>query len=277
MAATGSGGVAVPNILDEILAHKRAEVERAAAAVPVEGLRSQEGYVLPRRNFFGAVSVPRRRGPNLIAEIKRASPSAGLIRGEFDPVELARQYAVGGADAISVLTDEKFFQGRLEYIEQVKAAVGLPVLRKDFLICEYQLYESRAAGADAVLLIAEALEADRLPELVCLAQELELCVLLEVHTSQALHQCLMRLDQARRQNLLIGINNRDLKTQTIDLETSVRLAGLVPPGLPIVAESGVATRRDVERLHAAGARALLVGEALLRQEDAAQAIRRLFG
>ena len=267
----------MPNILDEILAHKRAEVEQAAAAVPVERLRGQSGYGLPRRNFFGAVSAPRRGRPNLIAEIKRASPSAGLIRADFDPVALARQYAAGGADAISVLTDEKFFQGRLAYIEQVKEAVGPPVLRKDFLISDYQLHESRAAGADAVLLIAEALEPSQLPDLVSLAQELELCVLLEVHTRQALHQSLTRLDQSRRKNLLIGINNRDLKTQTIDLDTTAKLAELVPPGLPIVSESGVATRRDVECLHAAGARALLIGEALLRRPDPAEAIRQLFG
>jgi indole-3-glycerol phosphate synthase len=221
--------------------------------------------------------VPRADGPNLIAELKRASPSAGLLRAEFDPPALARQYAAAGAHALSVLTDERFFGGRLEYLEQVKAAVGLPVLRKDFLIDPYQLHESRACGADAVLLIAEVLPPARLVELVRLAAELELGVLLEVHARDVLVQVLLALDGTDRAGLLLGINNRDLRTQRVDLGTFEKLADLAPPGLPLVAESGIRTRLDVQRLHAAGARAVLVGEVLLHAADPAAAIRRLRG
>lgn len=265
------------NILAEILADKRAEVEQARARHPLESLRSMPGYALPRRNFYGAVSVPRRSGPNLIAEIKRASPSAGLICPDFDPARLARQYADGQAQALSVLTDEKYFGGRLEFIEQVKAVVGLPVLRKDFLIDPYQLYESRAFGADAVLLITEAVGVPRLPELIGLAHELELCVLLEVHERRTLLDFLMAFDAEQRSGLLLGINNRDLRNQIVDLATTERLVDLAPPGMPIVAESGIKTRADVNRMYAAGARALLIGQALLGSGDPQATIRQLFG
>ncbi len=267
----------MPSVLDEILAHKRLEVERRAVERPVKALRAMPGYADPRRNFYGMVSAPRSGGPNLIAEIKRASPSAGVIRPDFDPVALARAYEAGGAAALSILTDEKYFHGRLEYIEQVKAAVGLPVLRKDFVVDAYQLHESRAYGADAVLLIAEALTPGLTGELIQLARDLGLCVLLEAHERDALLSLLLCLEKRPRGHLLIGINNRDLKAQKIDLATTPRLAQLVPPGLPIVAESGIRTRGDVERMHAAGARALLVGETLLRSDDPAAAIRRLLG
>jgi indole-3-glycerol phosphate synthase len=252
------------NVLDEILAHKRQEVEQARAVTPLHALQSLPGYAMPRRNFYGAVAAPRRRCPNLIAEIKRTSPSAGVIRADFDPVTLARQYADAPAQALSVLTDAKHFGGRLEFIEPIKAAVGLPVLRKDFVIDHYQLHQSRAFGADAVLLIADALELGHLLDLLRVARELELCVLLEVHARETLIATLPALDQQRRAGVLLGINNRDLKTQIVDLATTERLAELVPPGLPIVAESGIQTRRDVQRMHAAGARALLIGEFGLR-------------
>lgn len=265
------------HVLDEILTHKRTEVEHAQTARPLEMLKKLAGYFLPRRNFYGAVSVPRRTGPNLIAEIKRASPSAGVIAQTFDPVAIAREYAAGGAAALSVLTDERYFGGCLEYLEQVKAAVGLPVLRKDFLVDGYQVYESRAYGADAVLVIAEALPLDLTVELVTLARSLELWVLLEVHTQRCLLEVLPALEGQWREGILVGINNRDLQAQRVDLATTEALADLVPPGLPIVSESGVRTRRDVERLHAAGARALLVGETLMRSEHPAQTIRALFG
>lgn len=265
------------NVLDEILAHKRVEVEQARSTTPIEELKSRPGYFLPRRNFFGAVAVVRRGRPNLIAEIKRSSPSAGLIRSEFDPVAIARQYAAGGAQALSVLTDAKYFGGNLEYIEAVKAAVELPALRKDFLVEPYQVYESRAAGADAVLVIADALPAKTATELVSLARELDLWVLLEVHSREALFGMLQNLTEEQREGVLLGINNRDLQAQQIDLATTEQLAALVPPGFPIVAESGIRTRQDVDRMHAAGARALLIGETLMRSGDPAQAIRQLFG
>ena len=265
------------NILDEILAHKRQEVEQSKRDRPLEHLKSRSGYFLPRRNFYGAVSVPRRGRPNLIAEIKRSSPSAGLIATEFDPVAIARQYAAGGAQALSVLTDEKYFGGRLEYIEQVKAVVGLPVLRKDFLVDPYQVHESRAYGADAVLVIADALEPAVAGELVALARSLDLWVLLEVHARESLVVALRIILGQGPPGVLLGINNRDLQAQRVDLATTEELANLVQPGFPIVAESGIKTRHDVERMHAAGARALLIGETLMRSGDPQRTIRELFG
>jgi len=266
----------VPNILDEILAHKRGEVERGRAMRPLDVLQSMPGYAQPRRDFYGAVAGPRGDRPNLIAEIKRASPSAGPICPEFDAVQIARRYADAGAQALSVLTEEKYFGGRLEFIADVKAAVELPVLRKDFLTERYQLHESRAYGADAVLLIAEAVAVAELPALVALAQRLEMTVLLEVHTREALTGVLDVLRAEPRRDLLLGINNRDLKTQTVDLATTEQLAPLVPAGVPIVAESGIQTRADVARMRAAGACALLIGESLLRSDDRAATIRDLF-
>jgi indole-3-glycerol phosphate synthase len=265
------------NVLDEILAHKREEVEAAQRVRPVEMLKALPGYLMPRRNFYGAVTVPRRGKPNLIAEIKRASPSAGVIRAEFDPIEIARQYARGGAQALSVLTDTKFFDGRLEYIETVKAAVGLPVLRKDFIIAPYQVYESRAYGADAILLIADVLELALLSDLVDLARDAGLWVLVEVHSRGRLFEALQAVQDRLRDGVLLGINNRDLRAQQVDLATTEELARLVPPGVPIVSESGIRTRRDVERMYAAGARALLIGETLLRAGDPVQTIDELFG
>lgn len=267
----------MPNVLDEILVHKRREVEQARRARPLEALKAQPGYLLPRRNFYGAVAAPRRNRANLIAEIKRASPSAGVLRAEFDPVALARQYEAGGAQALSVLTDEKYFGGHLDDIARIKAVVGLPVLRKDFLIDPYQVHESRAAGADAVLLIADALEPATASELAALARALELCVLLEVHARDRLLNVLPFLNGRLGDGVLLGINNRDLAAQQVDLATTEELARLVPPGIPLVAESGIKTRKDVERMHAAGARALLIGEALLRSDDPARTIRELFG
>lgn len=265
------------NILAEILAHKRREVEQARAARPPEQLQALPGYFLPRRNFYGAVTVPRVAGPNLIAEIKRASPSAGLIKPDFDPVVQARQYVAAGAQALSVLTDEKYFGGHLDDIERIKAAVDLPVLRKDFLVDPYQVYESRARGADAVLVITDALERSVAAELVRLARSLELWVLVEVHGRERLCEVLQWLRGSLLDGVLLGINNRDLQVQRVDLATTDELAGLVPPGLPIVSESGIRTRKDVQRMHAAGARALLVGEALMRSDDPQQTIRELFG
>lgn len=267
----------MPDVLAEILTHKRGEVERRQRERPVSDLQRLVGYAAPRRNFYGAVSAPRRGGPNLIAEIKKRSPSAGLIRPAFDPVALAGRYEQAGAAALSVLTDEKYFEGRLEYIEAIKAEVGLPVLRKDFLVEPYQVHESRAYGADAILLIGEALAPERAQELAALARELELAVLLEVHSAPTLFATLAEFPEEHRRGLLVGLNNRDLKTQQIDLGVTQRLAGLVPPGIPIVAESGVKTRQDVARLHAAGARALLVGETLMRSTDIAKSVRELFG
>lgn len=265
------------DVLQEILAHKKTEVQRARTERSIGHLKSLPGYFLPRRNFYGSVAVPRRGGPNLIAEMKRSSPSAGLLREDFDPVAIARTYEDAGAQALSVLTDEKYFGGQLAFIDPIKSHVGLPVLRKDFLIDPYQVHESRAFGADAVLFIADALEPAMMVELVALAQSLDLCILLEVHTRTCLSRVLQTLRVHMRNGVLLGINNRDLTTQRTDIATTEELARLAPPGVPIVSESGIKTRQDVERMHAAGARALLVGETLMRSADPRETIHELFG
>ncbi len=265
------------DVLAEILANKRGEVERARSARPVEALRAADAYAMPRRNFYGAVCAPRPGRLNLIAEIKRASPSAGVIVRDFDPVQIAREYEAAGAQALSVLTDERYFGGSGAFIEQIKAAVGLPVLRKDFLIDEYQVHESRALGADAVLLIAEALPPAELAALLALARELDLCVLLEVHTREAFLGVMQVWRPDERTGVLLGINNRDLKTQTVDLATTEQLARMAEGIMPIVAESGIRTRADVERMRAAGARAVLVGESLLRAPALTPAVHELLG
>ncbi len=265
------------NVLTEILAHKRDEVEQARQARPVADLRALAGYALPRRNFYGAVAAPRPHGPNLIAEVKRSSPSAGLIREDFDPVAIAREYEAGGAQALSVLTDRKYFGGELAFIEQIKRAVGLPVLRKDFLVDTYQVEESRAFGADAVLVIADALDMATALALTEQARDLGLWVLLEVHARDVLLEVLQEFQDWLHNGVLLGINNRNLEVQQVDLTTTETLAALIPPGVPVVAESGIKTRRDVERMHAAGARALLVGETLMRAGRPRETIRQLFG
>ncbi len=264
------------DVLTEILAHKRGEVERARAARSLADLQSAPGFTRPRRDFYGAVTRRQAGRPNLIAEIKRSSPSAGLIQPNFDPVAIARQYEAGGAAALSVLTDEKYFGGRLEYIAQIKAVVTLPVLRKDFLVDTYQLYESRAAEADAILVIVDALEPVQVHELTTCARHLGLAVLLEVHSAASLATAIEIIREEGTRGTVLGINNRNLKSQQIDLATTEQLAAQWPAGWPFVAESGVKTRADVERLHAAGARALLVGETLMRSGQPEQTILELF-
>ncbi len=210
--------------------------------------------------------------------MKKASPSAGVIRADFDPVRIARAYAEAGADALSVLTDEKYFQGKLEYIHAVRDAVKLPVLRKDFIIDSYQVYESRAAGADAVLLIAECLETSQLIDLQILATELNLTTLIEVHDIDNLMR--MRdhvIGFPHRSYSLLGINNRDLRTFKTDLGTTLRMADLVEDRSVLVSESGIHTRDDVTKLAAAGVGAVLVGESLMRSPDIAGKIAELFG
>lgn len=262
--------------LAEILASKRQEVEHAQRERPLDVLQARAIYRLPCRNFYGAVSLPRRDRPNLIAEIKRSSPSAGLIRADFDPLEIARQYEAAGADALSVLTDETFFGGHPTLIERTKAVVGLPILRKDFIIDAYQVHESRALGADAILLIAEALTSTQIVDFAHLGRALGLAVLLEVHDEARFSDVLAVLPDLPRTGLLLGLNNRDLRRQQTDTATTERLAERVPIGLPIVSESGIRTRRDVQRLFSAGARALLIGETLLRAADPGEKIHELF-
>lgn len=255
------------NALDEIIEVKRGEVAAAKERASVEALQEQIAGLGKCRNFYRTLTGESRRGIKVIAEIKRASPSAGLIRSDFDPVALACRYAAAGADALSVLTDERFFQGRLAYVAQVKEAVSLPILRKDFLIDPYQVYESRAAGADAVLLIAEALKPSELMDMMILANSLGLTVLLEVHELDMLLQVRSLIGFPQARYSLLGINNRNLKSMEVDLLTSIRLSEFVENKRELVSESGIRTREDVQRLMGAGFNAVLIGETLMRSED----------
>lgn len=265
------------NILEQIVADKRREVRVRQTQVSLDQLKARI-VGLPRcRNFYKAVTKPNRRGLNVIAEVKKASPSAGLIRADFDPVAIAQTYERCGADAISVLTDEKYFQGRLEYVEQVKQAVEVPVLRKDFVVDLWQVYESRAAGADAILLIADALPPGELMDLMIAATELTLTILVEVHQADALLSVRSLIGFPEHGYSVLGINNRDLTTMTVDLNTTSRLKGMLDDDVPVVAESGVRTRGDVERLIGVGVRAVLIGQTLCEHPDIAEKFAELFG
>lgn len=263
-------------ILDEIVKTKRAEVAAAKAQRPLTELRAAAKDMPRPRNLYAAVTAPAAAGVHLIAEIKKASPSAGLIRPDFDPVAIARTYHEEGASALSVLTDRNYFQGDLAFIARVREAVPLPVLRKDFTVDEYQVYEARAAGADAILLIAEVLNPQQLMDLLILAAELQLTTLVEVHDVELLLQVRSLIGFPHRRYSLLGINNRDLRTQTTDIGTFARLAELAEPGTPLVAESGIRTREDVVRLKEAGAQALLIGETFMRAPDIGAKVRELF-
>lgn len=259
-------------ILDEILAHKRDEVERAKRELPADVVaRHAEQLAEPTRGFRAALVVGER--PRIIAEIKRRSPSRGEIRPDFDPVACARSYLEGGAAAISVLTDERYFGGRLDFLEKVRTAVPLPLLRKDFVIDAYQIDEARVRGADAVLLIVAAFpatgRADALASLRSRALALGLDVLVEVHDEAELDLALASGAD------LVGVNNRDLRSFDVDLATTERVAARAPAGVVLVAESGIDTPADVERLEACGAEAFLVGESLMRESDPAVALRQL--
>jgi indole-3-glycerol phosphate synthase len=269
-------------ILDKIVETKRQEVAQRKERTPLEKLQETIATLGRPRNFFLAVSKDPAKGTpakplNLIAEIKKASPSAGVIRADFDPVKIAQQYAAAGADALSVLTDEQYFQGHLDYIHAVRDVVKLPVLRKDFVIDPYQVYESRAAGADAILLIAECLETSLMIDLQILATELNLTCLIEVHDLDNL----MRVRDhvigfPHRSYSLLGINNRDLRTFKTDLGTTLRVTELVEDRSVLVSESGINTAADVKKLAAAGVRAVLVGESLMRSDDIGAKVREMF-
>ena len=267
------------NILKEILDHKRKELVQQKTAVPVEQLKEQIKNLPRCRNFHKAVTKSNPRGINVIAEVKKASPSAGIIRPDFDPVAIAKIYESCGADAISVLTDEKYFQGRLEYLTQIKEAVSPPVLRKDFIIDEYQVYEARAAGADAILLIAEAFKPTdgKILDLMILAAELTLSMLLEVHSVESLMRVRSLIGFPKAHYSVIGINNRDLETMKVDLNTTIRLAEFAGETGGLVAESGIKTRQDVEKIQRAGATAVLVGEILCKSPDIGGKFKELFG
>jgi indole-3-glycerol phosphate synthase len=259
------------NILDEIFAHKIVEVAASKQTVPLARIRALAEQAAPPLDFTAALRRKPGQRPALIAEVKQASPSRGVIAANFDPLALASAYGHNGASAISVLTDERYFKGSLEILRQVGALkLGLPLLRKDFLLDPYQLYEARAAGADAVLLIAAYLEPALLRDLHQLARDLGLAALVEVHSEDELEKVL-----AACQPALIGINNRDLRDFSVHLETTLRLRERVPAGVCLVAESGIHTRADVDRLADANVDAVLVGEALVSAPDVSAKVRSL--
>ena len=264
------------NILKQIISNKRLEVERAKTVTPLEQLTEQAAVSARPRNFFAAVT--RKPDPmNVIAEVKKASPSAGLIREDFDPVEVARAYHRAGAAAISCLTDRQYFQGELSYIDKIKSAVPLPVLRKDFLIDPYQLYESRVHGADGVLLIAECLAEAQLIDMLILATQLQLTVLLEVHDMESLLKVRPHIGFPHAGYCLLGINNRDLRTMQTDLNHTLRLIDMVEDTSILISESGIRTHEDVMKLKEAGVGAVLVGEHLMKEPDPGQALLKLLG
>ncbi len=255
-------------VLGAIVAHKREELAARRRRVPLGDVRGRAADAPPARGFAAAIKGPPVR---LIAEVKGASPSAGVIRETFDPVAVARTYAEHGAAAVSVLTDARFFRGADEHLAAVRRAVPVPVLRKDFTLDPYQVYEARALAADAVLLIAAILDAAALRDLQGLAAELGMAALVEVHTRDELERALAA------RPALVGINNRNLDTLETTLETTRRLRPLVPPGPRVVAESGIETRAHVEELERLGIDAVLVGTALMRSADPAACVRELLG
>ncbi len=259
----------MPTILDKIVTTKRAEIERAKVSVPEADLQARLSDAPAVRDFFTPLAAG---GPiKLIAEVKKASPAAGLIRKDFAPVAIAKAYESHGATCISVLTDESYFQGRLEYLSQIRSAVGLPVLRKDFILDTYQVLEARAAGADAVLLIAECLDDCNLRKLFNATCDLGMTPLVELYQPDNLQRV---FDAGAT---LIGANNRDLHSFAVDLEHTIRMRERVPTQCVLVGESGIQTHEDVRRLEAAGVDAILVGESLMREADIGAAVDRLLG
>jgi len=251
----------VPDILARILDWKRQEVAIARQALPLAELQQRSATLPPTRGLLQALQAQPDQKPRIIAEIKKASPSAGLIRADFDPVAIARIYERHGAAAISVLTDNKFFQGELQFLAAVRQQVQVPLLRKDFVIDPYQLYEARWYGADAVLLIAAALDVPQLVDLAALSQEIGLEPLVEVHTAAELEKAL------ECSGRIIGINNRDLHTFHTDVATTLGLLQHIPPGYLVVSESGLKDHATMAHLAAHGVAAFLIGESLMREVD----------
>jgi len=264
------------NILDKIVAHKRTELRQLPKVqVTVDSLRAEVAQLGPRRDFTGSLLKPRKGNLGLIAEVKKASPSKGVIRKDFDPVSIAKTYEAAGASCLSVLTDQEFFQGSLDYLSAIRESVALPLLRKDFMIDERQLSEAIQYGADAILLIVACLDDEQLGHLHRLATGAGLAALVEVHNQNELERALA-ID-AR----LIGVNNRDLTDFTVDLGLTEQLANLIVggdgPERILVAESGIHTRSDVARLEDCGAKAILVGTSLMSQPDIEGKVSELLG
>ena len=260
------------DILDQIVAVKREEIAAAQKKKPLEVVREDAlGRVLTR-DFEGALRAKIAAGrPAVIAEVKKASPSKGVLRADFVPADIAQSYAEHGAACLSVLTDRQFFQGSADYLKQARASCDLPVLRKDFMVDPYQVYESRSMGADCILLIAACLSDAQMAELEAVARSLDMAVLVEVHDGAELQRAL------KLKTRLVGINNRDLRTFEVRLDTTLQLLPDVPPDRLLVTESGILQPGDVQRMRAAGVHAFLVGEAFMRADDPGAALAALFG
>lgn len=261
-----------PDALKKIVAHKQEELRLLKTRSPLRELREQSRDMAPTRGFEAALRQKNDQGRTaVIAEVKKGSPSRGLIRSDFDPLEIAHIYEANGATCLSVLTDEYFFMGHLDYLTRIRGEISLPLLRKDFILDAHQIYQARCAGADAILLIAAILEQTRIVDFISLARELSLDILLEVHDEEEMETAL------RTDCTLIGVNNRNLRTFSTDLATTGRLASMLPPERLLVAESGIATRADILRLTADGADAFLIGESLMRETDIGAKLRTLLG
>jgi indole-3-glycerol phosphate synthase len=262
----------VSDILEKILAVKREEVAAAKRSRPPAMVRAEAERAGKPRDFAGALRTKIGAGlPAVIAEVKKASPSKGVLRAEFDPVAIAKSYARHGAACLSVLTDIQFFMGGPEYLVQARAASGLPVLRKDFLVEPYQVYEARAMGADCILLIVAALDDTAMRDLEQVASEFGMSTLVEVHDGEELDRAL------RLETPFLGINNRNLRTFETRLETTLSLLGRIPSDRMVVTESGIVTPADVKRMREAGVDAFLVGEAFMRAPDPGVELTKLFG
>ena len=268
MTRTRRDAARASGLLAKIVEHKRAEVAARRGIRPLADVRRAAESAAASRGFKEAVDA---RNPAVVAEIKRASPSEGVIRTEFDPTTIAMSYERSGAACLSVLTDERYFMGSDDHLRVARDATALPALRKDFIVDPYQVYESRALGADCLLLIAAALDAAQLAELACLGGESGLDVLVEVHDDAELEAAL------KFEAKLVGINNRDLSTFRTSLDTALDLLDAVPEDVTVVVESGIRTPGDVRRLREAGVRAFLVGTAFMREPDPGGALERLFG
>lgn len=263
-------------ILQEIVRNKRKEIQERKAHFPLERLQACLSALGPARDFYSAIkgggdNPTQGKSVRLIAEIKKASPSRGVLREDFDPLRLACWYEGGGAAALSVLTDEKYFQGRLEFLSLVKIHSPLPVLQKDFILDAYQIYEARRWGADAILLIAAILEEGEMENLYRTAEGTGLSVIVEVHDEADLERALALRPR------IIGINNRDLRTFRVSLDTTVRLAESIPRDIVKVSESGLFRREDVLKVRAVGVDAILVGEALMSSREVTQTVKDLTG
>ena len=256
-------------ILDEIIANKKQELAETKRQVPFSDIKSKAFGAEPTRGFGKALSSAG--DIRLIAEVKKASPSQGVIREDFEPVTIAQTYEESGASCLSVLTDNKFFQGNLGYLARIRQAINLPLLRKDFIIDEYQIHEARAAGADAILLIAACMEKQQIEDYLGIAKQLGLDVLVESHTYKELDASL------RAGATLVGINNRDLTTFSVSLQTTLDLINDIPDDRTVVSESGIKTRDDVVKLHLAGVDAILVGESLMREKNIERKVKELLG